>query len=455
MNIGEFLIALGVKADTDKLKDFDKGLEDVSKSAEQTESSMLKAYDATDSFVSAIEGALGVIGFFTGVIGGMWGMFHGTIMELEELIEDEKLLTKVTKEQIEQQKKYKESVETLGKRFQSLKVELAFGFLPTMQKMIDGLDNFLEKNKDVIVNGVMAFINILTSFMQIITNTIRFIDMIVDKTVGWKNLLIALGIALAWVKRAMILAFITNPVVWMMAAIAGLLILIDDFMTYLDGGESEFGEFWGASLKWIEDNKDAINAIKQVFVDFVEFLTGIVALIVGIFTGDTALMSAAWEGMIENFIAAWNGLAMFFMPAAEFITNTINNAFDRAKKFVIDIFNSMLNAIKSFISTLGAIFTNVFSLITAPFAQAFDWIVNKFSELPAIIGGIASKLTFGLSDKIGSAVTNTANRISNYTSTTTASIQVNGATNPQVTANAINANLNSMTQNNMGGMVKA
>ena len=248
MNIGEFLIALGVKADTDKLKDFDKGLEGVSKSAEQTESSMLKAYDATDSFVSAIEGALGVIGFFTGVIGGMWGMFHGTIMELEDLIKDEKLLTKVTKEQIEQQKKYKESVETLGKRFQSLRVDLAFGFLPTMQKMIDGLDDFLEKNKDVIVNGVMAFIDVLTSFMQIITNTIRFIDMIVTKTIGWKNALMILGAAFLWIKRGMLLAFATNPIFWIIAAIGVLLILIDDFMTYLDGGESEFGEFWGASL---------------------------------------------------------------------------------------------------------------------------------------------------------------------------------------------------------------
>lgn len=431
--LDEFLVALGVKADTDKLKSFERGLDDVTDSAEQAEGAMLKAYDATDGFVSAIEGALGVIGFFTGAIGGMWAMFHGTIMELQDLIDEEKLLTKITKDQIEQQKKYKESVETLGKRFTSLKVELAFGFLPTMQKMIDGLDDFLEKNKDVIVNGVMAFMKVLTSFAQIITNTVRFIDMIVESTIGWKKALIVLAIALAWVKRAMILAFVTNPVMWMIAAIGVLLILIDDFMTYLDGGQSEFGEFWGASLKWIDDNREAIEAIKQVFVDFVEFLTAIFALIVGIFTGNTALISVAWEGMIENFVAAWNGFAMFFEPAAQWIYSVINNM----------------------ISRISNLFSSVRAILIYPFESAFNWIVDKFSQLPAILSGITSKLTFGLSDKIGSAVSNTVNRVSNYTSTTTASISVNGSPNPQATANAVSANINSMTQNNFGGMVKA
>ena len=455
MNIGEFLIGLGVKADTDKLKDFDKGLEDVSKSAEQTSSVVGGLSDKIGKF----RGFLGVVSAawasFTATLAGAWGYFHGTIMQLDELIASGNLLFDVTKEQIEQQKKYKESVETLSKQFGSLRAALALGYLPTMMQMINAVNKFLEANKQAIQNGILKFLDAIKSILQVFVNAVRFIDLIVEKTLGWEKALIVLAVALAWVKRAMILAFVTNPVMWMIAAIAGLLILIDDFMTYLDGGESEFGEFWGASLKWIEDNKDAINAIKQVFVDFVEFLTGIVALIVGIFTGDTALMSAAWEGMVENFIAAWNGLAMFFMPAAEFITNTINNAFDRAKKFVIDIFNSMLNAIKSFISALGAIFTNVFSLITAPFAQAFDWIVNKFSELPSIIGGIASKLTFGLSDKIGSAVTNTANKVINNNITNNGSFNINGASNPNLTASAVSANWNSIARDNMGGIVKS
>src|SRR5690606_4006236 len=130
---------------------------------------------------------------------------------------------------------------------------------------------------------------------------------------------------------------------WVMAAIAGLLLLIDDFMTYMDGGDSLFGEYWGSMLGWIEENKDALNALKDIFMNVMNFIAGVVAMVVGIFTGDTALMSAAWEGMIESFIAAWNGLAMFFEPAAQWITETINNAFESAKNFVLNILNQIVS----------------------------------------------------------------------------------------------------------------
>ncbi len=54
---------------------------------------------------------------------------------------------------------------------------------------------------------------------------------------------------LAVVKRATIAAFIANPVTWVIAAIAGLLLLLDDLMVYLDGGDAQFGEFWGAASR--------------------------------------------------------------------------------------------------------------------------------------------------------------------------------------------------------------
>ena len=99
--IDELLIALGVKADTKAVERFDDALDDVTKSADQTEGAMTRAYEATDGFVSSIEAAMGIVGFFTGVLGGAWAMFHGTIMELEDLIKEEKLLTEITKKQLE------------------------------------------------------------------------------------------------------------------------------------------------------------------------------------------------------------------------------------------------------------------------------------------------------------------------------------------------------------------
>lgn len=453
--IDELLIALGVKADTKKLDEFEKGLDGVSDSAEQTESSMLKAYDATDSFVSEIGKAVGIVTFFTGVLGGALGVFHSTIMEIEELIKEEKLLTKVTKEQVEQSKKYKESVEGLGKRFQSLKVELAFGFLPTMQRTINKLDEFLKANKDAIVNGITAFVNGLLKVVQVITNTVRFIDLIITSTVGWKNALLILVGVLAWVKRAMILAFITNPVTWIIAAIAGLLLLIDDFMTYLDGGESEFGEFWGSMLGWVNDNKDALLALKDMFMNVLNFIAGAVALVVGLFTGNTYLMQAAWEGMVESLKAAWSIFSDFAAATGQVIAEAIKKAFGVAKNYIVGILNQIVSAISNFISRVGSVIGIIQGVIIAPFKAAFDWIANKFGELPSMISKATSLMTFGLSDKAASAVSNIRNRITNNTTSVNANINVNGTTSPQATAKAVGANLNSMTKSNVGGAAVA
>ena len=86
--------------------------------------------------------------------------------------------------------------------------------------------------------------------------------------------------------------------------------------------------------------------------------------------------------------------------------------------------------------------------------MALDWIVQKFSELPSLIGGIVSKVTFGLSDKVGSAISNVRNSVVNNNSTTTASIVVNGAGNPSAVGAAVDKRLK-MAQSNTGGVARA
>lgn len=412
MVIDELLVVLGIKADDSGARRFADSLEDVAQEAQNTERSMIGAYEATDGFVSAIEGFMGVLGFFTGVLGGAWAFFHSTISDIETLIKEEKLLTKVTKDQLEQAKKYNDSVDQLGKRYQSLKVELAFGFLPTMQRMIDAVDGFLESNKDLIVDGIGALLDIMINTIQVFVNFVRFIDRIVESTVGWKFALGVLAAALLWVNRAMLIAFATNPVFWIIAAIAGLLLLIDDFMTYLDGGESQFGDFWGSMLEWIEIIKPALQSVWGMlilgmsyliefgafvgkylggaFIDAVELITAVLTFLVGLFTGNTELMSAAWDGMVENLLSMFQNLAMLFEPLAQKLVQIMSKVWDAIVSYISAKISQIISAISSFISSIGAVLGNVFDIITAPFAKAFDWIANKFSSLGGLISGAVS-----------------------------------------------------------------
>ena len=437
MIIDELLVVLGIKADDSGARRFADSLENVSTEAQNTERSMIGAYEATDGFVSAIEGFMGVLGFFTGVLGGAWAFFHSTIADIETLIEEEKLLTKVTKDQLEQSKKYNDSVEQLGKRYQSLKVELAFGFLPTMQRMIDAVDGFLASNKDLIADGIVALLDIMARTVQVFVNFIRFIDKIVESTVGWKVALGILAAALLWINRAMLIAFVTNPIFWVVAAIGVLLLLIDDFMTYLDGGESQFGDFWGVMLKWIEEIKPALQSVWDLlvvgmgyliefgafvgkylggaFIDAFQVIASVLGIIGSIFDGNTELMAGYWNLMIENLLSMFQNLAMLFEPLAQKLVEIMSKVWDAIVKTVSQRIELIVNAVKGAVSAIGSALGNVFDIVTAPFAKAFDWIADKFGSLGGLISGAVS----GAKNLVGmggaAAVSNTVNSGGNMT----------------------------------------
>lgn len=482
MLIDEFLIALGLKVDNASINSAEAlgdAIDDIETSADNADGALGRLYESTDGFVSGIEGVLGVLGFFTGTLGGFFAFFHGTIREIEDLIKEEKLLNDVTKEQLRLAKNYNESVDNLGKRYQSLKLELAFGFLPALQNIVNAFDNFLKVNKDVIVNGITGFLKAITAVISAIGNAIRFIGIIIEKTIGWDTALKVIGLALIYVNRAMLLAFATNPVFYLIAALAGLVILIDDFITYLDGGQSEFGDFWGAMLKYIEiitptlqklwdlliygvsyliqGGIAVVRAFGGAFIDVIEAIAAVFALLVGIFTGDIELIKTAWNGLIENMLSAWNNLATLFEPLANLIYEILASVFNKARRYISNVIDSIVGVIKSFVSAVGAALSNAYNVVISPFKSAFDWIVNTFSKLPSLIGSIVSKLPgVNAISNIGSAVSAGANRIvNNYGGSTQATINVtapNAVSAANQTAAALN---NTQAQRNFGGQALA
>lgn len=472
--ISEFLIALGVKADTNSLRDFERGLDDVTDSAEQTSTVVGGLSDSVGKF----RGVLGVVGAawatFTGTLAGAWGYFHSTIMQLDELIESKKLLFDVTKDQLEQQKKYKESVETLGKQFGSLRAALALGYLPTMLQMIDAVNKFLDANKEAIQNGILKFLNSIKLVMQSIVNTVRFIDLIIDSTIGWKNALLILGGVLLWIKRAMLLAFVTNPVMWIIAAIAGLIILIDDFMTYLDGGESEFASFWGGMMKWIDKAKEtwsgfsdtAKGGFKTLAIGFALLMpmlggfVGTLKTLASVFIMVGKAMAMTPIGRIITLVSAlvfvvidlirWlNGGESQFSSFWEACRDVWNKIVDWTSQAI----EKMINAVEGFIDDVGAFFSGIYDAIVNPFKRAFDWVSSKWNSLKGLFGASVDINTNG---SMGYAVSNTSNnRTITNTKTTNANFNINESISPRATANAINSNLNSVTKSNISGGLAA
>ena len=476
MVLEQFLVMLGVNADTEKVKSFGAALSKV-----------------------AVIGTA-VVGALKAVTVTAWAFADSYVRRAEELYKANDGLVQVTKEQVEMSKKYQEGMEKLGKTVEGVKTKIAFGFLPTMLELVDSFNKFLDANKDLIANGVTITLNAISKLSQVINNTVRFIDKIISATIGWKAALFLIAAAFVYLKRAMLLAFVTNPIFWVIAAIGVLMLLIDDFMTYLDGGESQFGAFWGSMIEWIDKVKPSLQAIWDMlvlgmsyliefgvhitkylggaFVDAVEAITAIWALLVGLFSGDTELMKAAWQGLIENLISIFNNFAMIFDPLVRFIVSlfvsaweSIVQAVSAAMETVAGVFSeawndtkaslsaamaSMIASFKGFVSGIGSALSNVFDIVTAPFAKAFDWIANKFGTLGGIIsgavGGAKSLFSAG-----GASAASNSSVITGSNMTINAPISVS-SNDPKRAGAAAGDSLNMVANSafrNMGTRVKA
>ncbi|MED6004942.1 MULTISPECIES: hypothetical protein [Enterobacteriaceae] len=388
MLLEQFMVVLGAQAETEKVKGFGAALAKV-----------------------ATIGATVVAALKTVTLSA-WAFFDGTVRRAEELYNSNNALVQVTKEQVEMSKKYQDGMGRLGKIIESVKIKVAFGFLPTMLNMVETFNKMLDANKDLIANGITKLLNVVTLASQVVNNTVRFITKAIEATIGWKGALMVLAAAFIWVRRAMLLAFITNPIAWVIAAIVGLMLLIDDFMTYLDGGESQFGEFWGAMLEWIDRVKPQLLLVWDLFktgmgylkdfgvfvatyfggalIDAVQVIIDFLMLMYGVFTGNTDLMSEAWSSMVDNLLSMFNNLASLFVPLANMLTTIMTNVWQAIVTAVQQRIDAILNAIRNFVTSVKDIASNIYDAITAPFAKAFNWISDKFSSIGGLISGAVS-----------------------------------------------------------------
>ena len=453
MVLEEFLVMLGANTETEKVKSFGAALTKVA------------------TIATAVVGALKT------VTAAAWAFADSYVRKAEELYKSNSGLISVTKEQVEMSKKYQDGMKKLGDNIESVKVRIAFGFLPTMLKMVDSLNAFLAANKDLIVNGITRLLNIISYASQVINNTVRFITKAIEATIGWKAALLILAGVFAFVKRAMLMAFITNPITWVVAALVGLMLLIDDFMTYLDGGDSLFGDYWGVMLEWIDKVKPALQAVwdtlvlgmsyliefgafvAQYFggalVDAVEIIVAALTMLYALFTGNTELMAAAWDGLVENMLSMFQNFASLFEPLAQMLVSIMSSVWDSIVSAIQERISLIVAAIQSFISTLGSALSGVFDVVTAPFAQAFDWISNKFSSLGGLISGAVS----GAGRLFGMGASSATSSTVNNGGSMTVHAPINVVSNdPNKAAKLVKTGVTDATNTayrNMGSRVKA
>lgn len=413
MQIGEFLVKLGAVADTAKVEQFGKSL----------------------AKVGAV--ATVAVGTLNAAAGAAFAFLDGQIRKAEELAKTKNGLIDITQEEVAISKEYQESTKRLSGTFDLLKAKIALGVAPQMLAITERMNAFLMSNKKLITEGLQKVVGWLFDFVEGTMSVFRSLNDLIDKTVGWKGALLILIGVLALVKKATIAAFIANPITWVIAAIAGLILLIDDLMTYMRGGESLLGSYWDPFIKGIravkkwwnglsDDSKFFFKNLMYAIAAVGIVLTGgpIIAAILAI-AGAAYLIYKNWDDLPGFFKGIWDDVVRLTKTAlksilewfglsseqAELVVDAIGETFSllfglitfpfkQAWELIKGLFSIWTDDSKSTIDKIGDTFKLVTDLVKKPFKIAFDWVSEKFGALISFVSDGVKKLKFWEDDEV-------------------------------------------------------
>ena len=422
MIIDEFLYKVGFNVDSSKLKKTEQNIKSIGK-----------------QFKSFAKGFAPIGTAFTTAGGLIANYIEKPLNNINELNKEKNRLFDITQAEIKQAKEYQTNINKSRAFLRSLTTQIAIKLIPTVNQSIKGFNNFVLKNKELIADGISKLLSWIIKTGQVFFNFFRGINFVIKSTIGWKNALIILIGVLAILKRAMITTFLTSPIGLIISAIMALMLLIDDLYTYLDGGDSLFGEYWEPFisagkevLAFFETMKPAIlqllSYVKGTFMGVVDFFKGLLQILVGVFTGNFDLIEKGWDNLIiglkEYFINFKDWLIEFWSILAKVIlnlflvlkqgiifildglkktvtwafislknsiiavwdkiTSAISNSFIGLKNSIIAVWNktieAILNLFDGFKNNLASAFTSIGELIKAPFENAFIWIKNQYEK---------------------------------------------------------------------------
>ena len=177
-------------------------------------------------------------------------------------------LARVTKEDIELYKKSREAVVGFNIAMADLSAKITRSFTPVIKLALDGLNavtKWLDRNGDNITRFLLTTAGVITAVFT--------------------PALIKMGVAM-----------LASPLTWLVAALGAIVLVIDDLVTYIQGGETALSGFWsifGSGQEILEGLTTAFNVVKEVVLALWKPFAVFGGLFVAFKTGSVLVMGLA------------------------------------------------------------------------------------------------------------------------------------------------------------------
>lgn len=291
------------------------------------------------------------------------GAFNNAIDKAKELATKKGALFKISQKELKQAELYKREMSKTGLALDSIKTKIALNLAPALTNLIGGFRNWLTINKELIANGITKIIQAVGMVIQVIMNYYKFLNMIITNTIGWKNAIIAFGIAWAVLNRA----FLFSPIGIVIGLLAALMLLIDDLMVYMNGGKSLFGEYWQPFI----DGAKAAWEFAKTFWEFIKAL----------WSGDTKKIKSLSKSLFDSIVSGFKSLI-----------SGVKSLLSKALKGILKFFGTSESEASKTVDRIGKIFNFIVDALTLPFRTAYNAICSIMDWLGIDAGDVVNAI---------------------------------------------------------------
>jgi hypothetical protein len=143
-----------------------------------------------------------------------------------------------------------------------LKAEITSALTPSIIKVNKAILEWIRNNKDGLIKTIKSIFDIIVKISGAIVNTTSMINRIIKETIGFKDALYLVILAITILNRALIF----SPIGLITMGVIALIAVLDDLYVYSQGGDSLFGEL-ANKFPVIKDFVDSLIGLSKAFDD--------------------------------------------------------------------------------------------------------------------------------------------------------------------------------------------